>query len=419
MKWHSKTLIASLAVTALLSGCKAQYKKPVIIWTDHPELVSYAELFNKTQNDVKAIVIYKEHVASAIPPGKDEDNPDILIGSWLKNSKIRKNFAPLDHLFSELQLNPDTIYQPLLSYGKANDHQYLLPVSFNLPVIIFSNQNKDIIPDDYILTPDQIRDTGTLFNKTTKTGIYTNMGIGPTWNPDFLYTLAKIHNVNFKEKGNLFSWDDQALAKCVTYIKDWTEEKNTSQTAEEDFKFKYLYTPDYRQVTSNRCLFAYTTSNRLFDISQELLNDIDFRWIANESAIFVEDDIVTMGLYRKSYNTKAAEVFILWLLREENQKHMLERSSEQKLSTQTFGIASGFSSIKNVNEHLFPSYYSILIGNLPPANAVKAPETLPARWPSLKERVIIPYLTDATKTDNISTIKSMDDRINIWIKQFN
>lgn len=406
------------AVLLLLCGCSDAYEKPLIIWTDRPEIVSYVELFNVQEEHVKAVVVYKERLANSLPPAKDEQRPDVVIGSWLKNSHIKKNFSPLNALFSEKDVDPRSLYDSLVEYGTANGRQYLLPVSFNLPVMIFSLRNAELIPDDYMLSPDEIRDAAAKFNVKNARGFYTNMGYAPSWEPEFLYTVAKLNGAHFKEKGSAFVWDSDSLAKTVSYINDWTSHVNGSTTTEQDFAFKYLYTPKYRQVDSGRCLFAYSNSSRLFSISYEQLGSIDFRWIQKDMQIPVEDAIVMAGIYRHSYNGMAAKRFLLWLLNTETQKTLLSRSAAMHLNTASFGIAGGFSSIREVNERLFPAYYLNLIGNLPPETALQAPQSFPSRWTSLKERIILPYLAEATKTDSKKTVQPIDARISTWLKQF-
>lgn len=88
------------------------------------------------------------------------------------------------------------------------------------------------------------------------------------------------------------------------------------------------------------------------------------------------------------------------------------------LDTATFGIASGLSSIVSVNEKVFPSYYRALLGNLPSQDKLLAPQSFPARWQSLKERVIYPYLVAATNTDNTKESESIESLLNSWLKQF-
>ncbi len=56
---------------------------------------------------------------------------------------------------------------------------------------------------------------------------------------------------------------------------------------------------------------------------------------------------------------------------------------------------------------------------MPAESNLVAPLPLPSRWESLKERVIIPYLSEVTSTDSTVAIKSMDERIAAWRNQFN
>ncbi|MDE6774364.1 MAG: hypothetical protein K2J14_07035, partial [Treponemataceae bacterium] len=181
--------IALAFCAALFFGCAADRAKPVVIWTDRAELARYVELFNARQQAERAVVVYKSPLANALPPAKDEDAPDIIIGSWLKDSRLRRHFLPLENLFGGNRLNPDTIYPHLLAYGAAGAHQYLLPVSFNVPLVMFSAKHAERIPDAYMLTPEAIRDVAAAFNAQNSRGIYTNMGFAPSWNPDFLYVL--------------------------------------------------------------------------------------------------------------------------------------------------------------------------------------------------------------------------------------
>ena len=191
-KHFSAAVSLVFLVLFALAGCMPVQNKPVIIWTDRAEVASYVELFNAQQTKAQAVIVYKSPLINALPAAKDEENPDIVIGSWLKDSRLKKNFLPLESLLTLKDINPETIYPTLLSYGEKGTHQYLLPVSFNLPLVIFSGKNAERMPDAYMLSTDQIRDTAVQFNAQNDHNIYTNMGFGPSWNADFLYITAKI-----------------------------------------------------------------------------------------------------------------------------------------------------------------------------------------------------------------------------------
>ena len=221
----------------LCFSCNSPYENPIIIWTDRSEFASYVELFNASQDDCKAIVVYKENPADLFPVAKDETPPDIVIGPWLKNETIRKNFIPLDYLFGNMQLQRNIFYPQLLEIGNINDKQYLLPISFNIPAIIFSKQNKDLIKNSYILSVDEVQEISKTYNKKNKSKIFTAMGFAPGWNSEFLYTVAKLRGSNFQEVGRSFTWDKVALEESINYLKNWTVTNNESTSAEEDFAF--------------------------------------------------------------------------------------------------------------------------------------------------------------------------------------
>ncbi len=415
--WQNKIFAAAvLFLLMIISGC-AKNTQPVVIWTDSKEFALYAELFNVQSKDAKVIVTYKKHPAEELPPAKDETPPDLIAGAYLKNSKIRKHFAPLDSVFNKKDLDPASLYPSLLEYGLSNGRHYLLPVSFNLPAIIFSPKNDEYVPKKHLVTLNEIKNTAGRYNVTDSSGFYKNMGFGPSWNPDFLYTVAKLNGFSISEKSNQFTWNQQALDATAKYIRDWTTEKNTSTELEQDFAFKFLYTPPNKQVTALRCLYAFQNSRDLFNLSAGILSGIDFRWISQNNEIPAEDDIVTIGLYHSSKNKDGAKQFIVWLLNEENQKEIIERVHKLQLGTSTFGIASGFSSLIAVNEHVLPIYNRTLLGNMPQASSIKAPSAFPIRWYSIHERVILPYLALSTST-SVQKVESLENRIKVWQTQF-
>lgn len=390
-----------------------------MIWTDRAEIVSCAEFFNLSQEKAKAVVVYKENLASSLPPASDEEKPDILIGSFLKNSEMKHNFTPLNPVLSRSRINPAAFYAPLLDYGSVVSKQYLLPVSFNVPAVIFDESKSSLVSENASVEFSSLDETAAEFNEKNSHGIYTKMGFAPSWNPEFLYEYVKSHGAQIREKGNALSWNGQNLENCVENLKTWTSEKNTSSSAEQDFAFKYLYMPVQKQVVSQKCLFAYTTSDYFFSLPPEQTAGIDFKWLSNDSKIYLEDDVVMLGVYRKSSNTRGAFDFIIWLFNEKNQKKILERNQNMHLDITTFGICGGFSSIKSVNEQIFPAFYKNLLGNIPAEKAVVCPEQLPPRWKSLKERVVLAFLSDAAKTDSASQPKTMEELLASWRKQFN
>ena len=150
----------------------------------------------------------------------------------------------------------------------------------------------------------------------------------------------------------------------------------------------------------------------------EQQSGLSFRWIEKDETVPIDDDIVTMGLYKDSKNAKAAEVFLSWFTNASTQEKLLKRTSDMHLDNITFGIANGFSSIKSVNENIYPTYYRQLLGNIPTGKYITTPNILPYRWPSLKEKVVIPFLSESTNTDSSANVPSLETRIAEWSKQY-
>ena len=202
LKFVSKLVFSSLLICAnlFLSGCSKTTSRKnmqtvyqqnrIVIWTSCREFAQYIELFNRQHKDNCAILVYKDNPALSLPPAKDENPPDIIVGSWLRTATPQKNFKSLEYLFDTKKLTSDIFYPQLLDSGKYKDSHYLLPVSFNHPAVIFSSDNKELIPDSYVLSLEQIRQAASAFNTKNKKEVYTKIGFTPLGNNDFIARTA-------------------------------------------------------------------------------------------------------------------------------------------------------------------------------------------------------------------------------------
>ena len=397
-----------LALCIFFSSCRQEESQRIVIWASCAEFAQYTELFNSTHPGSNAVIVYKENPAQELPPAKDELPPDIVIGSWLRTDKTNRQFKSLDYLFDRQTISSSMFYEQLLEAGKVRKTQYLLPVSFNLPAIIFDSANSSFVTENYTLSLNQIKSIGLSYNEKNAKGSFTKIGFIPSVNADFLYLTTKLYGVDFRQDKNSITWYDMRLRNAVNYVRDWINTNNGSAQEEQDFAYKYLSMPDYRAVTSGRTLLAYTTSSQMFsNIRAQELN-IDYRWIIGEDFIPIEDSFSMMGIYKKARNEQGATEFLTWFFNSENQEAILERKIQMQLNNEMFGIADGFSSLRDVTEHVFPIYYNQLLTNLPPAHLLKVPQKLPARWDSYKSVVVEPYLTNAITTDSKTPISDYE-----------
>ena len=94
----SLTFAAALLFAALCTGCSAKQERRIVIWTSSSEFAPYIELYNETHRQ-KAVLVYKENPAVSMPPENGEQEPDIVIGPWLRNARTKHFFKPADFLF--------------------------------------------------------------------------------------------------------------------------------------------------------------------------------------------------------------------------------------------------------------------------------------------------------------------------------
>lgn len=404
-----------LAAITVITGCSSK-NQPLVIWTDNVEFASYTELFNASQKDIKAVCIYKENILDSLPAKKGERRPDILAGSWLRSGMHHNQFASAGRVFNDA-VNPENFYSSLLESGKRGNTQYLIPVSFNIPVVVFDLNHSDDLKkkgSSTSISVEEIREFSAEFNKTTRDGLYTKMAFAPQWNTDFLYLLLASRGISFTFKSNQILYNTQLLSDYRTYIEEWTTSINTSTNDEKDFAFKYLYTPSYKQVLQNRSLFAFDYSNNIMALPDELISKIDFRWVTSNSKTYAAENDIMAGIYRRSHNKSAAVKFLQWFFNPKNQEQMLKRKTSMNLDTINFGLAGGFSSIREVNERILPVYYHCLMANVPDAQSIKAPGVYPPFWKEIKADIIIPYIT--AELNHSQNIVSITQQYADWLK---
>jgi ABC-type glycerol-3-phosphate transport system substrate-binding protein len=368
-------------------------------------------MFNNSQDRFQVEVQYK--VQPLIKQENRKDQADIIIASWLRNERSRALYRPLDYLFDELVLSKSMFYQALLRTGNIDDKQYLLPVSFNVPAIIFSRENSARVENPFILELDVIRELSKQFNKQYKE-TYTRMGFSPRWDDEFLLTLAILYKTRFREGAPLF-WNTDALQAAINYVTQWSTEINTSASDEDEYAFKYLYDPPEKLAISGRLLFSSLPSNELFRINADRLAQLDFRWVSRNQSIPLIEGAPWLAVTRAGKARSATEAFVKWFYSETTQNEILAYSFTSRMNETSFGIAGGFSSLKTVNESILPRYYPGLLGHVPPSDYLSPPDILPSSWMELKQKVILPWLRESAA--GIAETTSMEQRLIEWRRE--
>lgn len=410
-------LSAAVFSTIFFSACSSKKENRIVIWTSSSEFASYVELFNESHKN-KAVIVYKENPVLALGNSKNEQRADLVVGNWLRNEKTRHNFRTVDFLFDRNYIQHNSFYPELLKSGTITTRQYLLPVSFNLPAIIFSVDNKKYVPNDYTISLEDLKNIGSEFNQKDKKNHYTRIGFAPQSSTNFMYTATKMKGATFQEgKKSQFIWNENNLNSALAYLVNWITEVNSDPQTESDFVYKYLSVTDDKRVTGGKTLFAYTTSDKLFRLTSEQLAKLDFCWLENQGFIPLEDEMLMFGIPRRCKNLNGATEFISWFYKVETQKEILERKMETKLEINRFGIAGGFSAIKDVNERILPIYYTRLLSNIPQQGSLKVMEKKPSRWEQIKTKVVIPYIEEKVFSSPDKKIATMQERLDSFNKQ--
>nr|AGS52612.1 putative lipoprotein [uncultured bacterium contig00042] len=399
-----------LLFTVLLVSCGGN---TAVIWTDRPEFALYGDYFNTVQNQYKVTVRYLEYPGEALEDS--HVNPDIVVGSWLKNFSTDTYFKSLDGLFGKKKIPRNLFYSKILTAGKAGRNQHLLPVSFNIPALIFSKEREHDIINSFTIDFEEVKQLSKGYNVESRS-TYTRMGFSPLWDDNFLLTAAVLYGVSFREALPL-AWDTTALDKSMDYIYNWTHEINSNNQAEEEFTFKYFIEPPERLAISGRILFSYMESNELFTLTEENKNHIDFRWIMEQDRVPITDASVFLGIHKRAKAKRAAKAFVLWFFQTENQRLLMEYFRVNGINEGVFwDMRRVFLADPGYGADFFRIFYPELLGRMPPAEYLMPPNVLPGNWAIIKERVVLPYLHDRARTTNISEVYPLERRLSDWIR---
>ena len=395
----------------LLISCSNEETVKLVVWTDRPELAFYTEFFNSGQDRYKAEVRYFENPAQHL--GDSGEPPDIVIAAWLNSVSVRSFFRPLDDFFSSRGLDRSSFYSGLLALGNADNSQLLLPVSFNLPMLVFQGNASS---NRFIIEPEEIRERAIAHNDIANRE-YTRLGFSPLSSDDFIYLTAVLHGADFRDALPI-AWNQQAVESAVSWLREWYGSDSSAIRMDDDFASRYFFEPSDRMMDSGRILYSYMNSSGFFTLSEERKMILNYRWIAYNGKIPLNDDCIFYGISQSTAAEKAAETFTLWFFSGETQRQLLEFSGEKRLNELYFGIAGGFSAMRTVTEQIFPRFYPELLGHLPTEDLLSPPNILSSNWMVIRERAIVPYLRERIRQqgegDTRPDIRPLDQRINDW-----
>jgi ABC-type glycerol-3-phosphate transport system substrate-binding protein len=353
---------------------------------------------------------YQENTPAALNPRAGA--ADLIIMENLGGRTSARGFRSLDGIFGEDKIDRKSFYATLLATGQYEKRQTLIPVSFNLPILMFDAWASGSESSEFMINLSDLPELASPKNEKTRDS-YTSMGFAPRWNPDFLVQAALMRGAAFLEGANaVLSWNDSSLRQTITDLRAWTDTYNGGADAEIFYAEKYLYDPPYRQVALGRVKYAFTTTSEFFLLPEDRRLPLDFRWLAFEKKIFAQERVLFAGIPVGSKNPAGAEAFLEWLFSIDTQRTLLELS--RRKTPQVFGIASGFSSLRQINEEEFPRHYPGLAGHIPPEDILVFPHPLPYLWNRIKQQVIIPWMLRQLSAQ--PPAETLDTQLHGWLQ---
>lgn len=402
-----------LFLIIILQSCEKETGNSAVIWTNRPVFASYIELYNATHSTRKVVVEYVENPAgrfAEVGPGREA--PDIVIADNLNTGKLLSDFATLESLFTEGDLDAKRFYAKPLEAGVYEQQHVVLPVSFSLPLIAFDAGSSPKSLSPFFITLSELRNLSEEFNLKDEHGL-EKLGFSPLWEEEFLFLATLLGGADYHETGTgLPAWNGTAIADTTDFMQKWIYEVNGGRNLERDFTNTFFYEPPYKLIRKGRIRFYYHSITSYFDIPPEKRADLDYRWPAADEQIPVSPSILYMGIPHGAPGIASAKDFISWFFRTETQEKLLAASDYKRI--RSFGISDGFSSLHQVNEEIMPRMYPFLVGHIPRETFLSFPRPVPMNWNSLREQVIEPWLARRLRDEKT---EALSEELEKWIRQ--
>ncbi len=403
-------ILAIACVAVVFTGCSEEPRRQVLVWTDVPALLDYAILFNQDSDTYAVEVASRPDLIGALQ--SETRVPDLVIGRYLNQAVAEQLFDEAGTIVSRAG-GPQQFYPGFLAMGRFGNVQRLVPVSFDVPAVLFADALSPDPEHRLMLELDAIRSAAGAFNDAGPAGTGV-LGYSPLWDTEFLRTLTTSRGVAFRHGpagGTL--WSTEPLRETLSFAAEWVFEVNEGPEQSDAFAVRYLTRPHRDLVRDGRIGFAFVSGSEFLGWPDSQTVGLHARWVAHDGVIFVRDSVVMAGVPRETSNAQGARAFLNWLLSDDTQQHLIEQARDSGHARH--GIAGGFSSIIHINERVLLEARPDLVGRIPPVSVLRWPQRLPHMWPRMRDEAVIPWVRDQIRAGNSS--ESPETRIQNWLRQ--
>ncbi|MDC7223429.1 MAG: hypothetical protein PQJ60_06775 [Spirochaetales bacterium] len=376
-----------LPFVCLLFSCGNRGYSLLTVLTDQKDMVLISEYYNKIQDDTRLILIYDDYISL-----EDivTEKPDLVIGKDLNSVLFRSNFLPVSL--------PEGIYPVLSGDLNGKGETELIPLAFDLPVIVYS-AGRDDLP--LMMDGEDLRREGMVRNRESE-GEFVHMGFSPLWNPEFLYWYLRGEKVSFYEDGE-FSYDQDRLSAQINDVRDWVEMVNGNLEKERAFSEKYRYIPDYKLLQKGTIDFVPMTFSRYSGLPGKETALMAYSWFGDGEHINPINCLYG-GIPKESNYEDRAEQFLRWLVSVEGQKELIQYKG---VASPGFALFDRFSSLERINRLHLPLVFSDKLGNrIFLAEQLGTPPLEPENWSAVKGQVLDPWLNETFWKNNTLPLSS-------------
>ena len=386
---HHTTASIILFAFIFLSSCTDKVTTLRIL-TDRKELASAAEIYNSANENV---IVTIHNVSIIDDEVIKNENPDLVIGSFLSSSEIIDLLRPSKAVFP--------VYEALSGPRDSKGRRFLTPLSFELPLIMGRKEIMSELPDAMLVQPEDLREAAAPYTAENNEGRLIRLGFSPAWNPRSLTDLLALRAPGIFAAG-MENSDEALLGRIVEETQSWITESAGDIAADAAFDKRYRYIPDEYLIIDGRILFARTDFDYWATLPDTITEALDLRYLSGPRKIPVIS-VTSAGIPLKASSPVAASAFIQWLMLPETQSLLMDRWKRDGIDI--FGFLGGLSSLREVNE-------SILKSMIPEGHYLQVSESRPLRWPRIRDEVIIPWFQSAL--NNTSTESTLTEAYRKW-----
>lgn len=370
-------------LTLTLCACPLFRGDSFVIWGDEAEYVAYIDYYNSLDDGNRAEFryvpqIFPEHISA-------RDAPDIIIAKHISYRDAKRAMRAIPQSLIADNGNENRFYRTLFHVGTIRNSQRVIPLSFNIPIVVF-NRNDDVgFTDEPSVTLDQIKGAAEQMNTYTEE-VLSRVGFSPRWDSRFLYLGTKAFGANYREdrQGNT-RWDEGKVFESLQYFNSWNSEIDSEEL--EQFITKYAQQPLHNRLTEGRIGFFMSD---VVEYSTLEDNRFDFRPISDTQGIFVDEDMTFIGMHKNGANSTQARDFVRWILEEETQRMLIAHTDRYDIDI--FGLANGLSTLSNISVRVIPQYHPWLIGSTPDVFTAPLSQQLPKYWHRIRAEVVTGWL---------------------------